>query len=70
MEYSFLATKKNMEIFHQKTKLKEMELNYRNLYQLHSIAYKKQDNYNQLWKLCTEGWDKIKNKFGEGNNCI
>ena len=70
MEYSFLATKKNMEIFHQKTKLKEMELNYRSLDNLQSIAYTTQDNYNQLWKYCTE-WEKIKNKFGVGNNnCI
>jgi len=70
MEYSFLATKKKMDIFQQMTQLKEMELNYRNLFYLQIIAYGNQEKYNQLWKICTDEWEKVKNKFGEGNNLI
>ena len=52
------------------TQLKEMELNYRNLFYLQIIAYGNQEKYNQLWKICTDEWEKVKNKFGEGNNLI
>ena len=59
-----------MDIFQQMTQLKEMELNYRNLFYLQIIAYGNQEKYNQLWKICTYEWEKVKNKFGEGNNLI
>ena len=70
MEYSFLSTRKKMDIFQQMTKLEEMELNYRNLSWLQRFAYDTQEKYNQLWKICIEEWEKVKNKFGEGNNSI